>query len=208
MQADFCKCQRPLCPGTGDDLALWRYLAMFFHFLLSSSHLFSSLNFCARFLNLLSPALKALLVCTVLTWDNAERGYCYLQSAGHPQWLCLHYSLCSLWSCFKLLLASREKWCCFVSMLTCLILHLLKVRQCCLEIYSQFVPECVELLSQNKCEASEKDNTVTKKVHQQLICNCGSRFWRAFKENLQSQNHSLLKKSRYYHYFVQAVDLS
>lgn len=30
MQADFCKCQRPLCPVSGDDLALWRYLAMFF----------------------------------------------------------------------------------------------------------------------------------------------------------------------------------
>lgn len=41
-----------------------------------------------------------------------------------------------------------------------------------LEIYSQFVSECVELLSQSKCEASEKDNTATKKVHQQLICNC------------------------------------
>lgn len=40
------------------------------------------------------------------------------------------------------------------------------------EIYSQFVSECVELLSQSKCETSEKDNTATKKVHQQLICNC------------------------------------
>lgn len=41
-----------------------------------------------------------------------------------------------------------------------------------LEIYSQFVSGCVELLSQSKCEALEEDNTATKKVHQQLIRNC------------------------------------
>lgn len=40
------------------------------------------------------------------------------------------------------------------------------------ETYSQFVSECVELLSQSECEASEKDNTAPKKLHQQLICNC------------------------------------
>lgn len=57
-------------------------------------------------------------------------------------------------------------------MLTCLKLHLLKVTLLSVEIYSQFVSECVELLSQSKCETSEKDNTTTKKVHQRLICNC------------------------------------
>lgn len=31
----------------------------------------------------------------------------------------------SLWSCFKLLRASHERWCCLVSMLTCPKLHLL-----------------------------------------------------------------------------------
>lgn len=39
-----------------------------------------------------------------------------------------------------------------------------------LEIYSQFVFDCVELFSQSKCEASVKDNADTQKVHQQLIC--------------------------------------
>lgn len=53
-----------------------------------------------------------------------------------------------------------------------------------LEIYSQFASESVELLSQSKCETSEKENTATKRVHQQLICNCPEvaffYCWRAF----------------------------
>lgn len=159
-------------PSVGSDFFLWRYLTTSFSF----SWLSVSFPMSVFFLKFLGRVPLLIATPQNLYWSStywlgrmqneAPESWASTSPAESPS----HYSLWSLWSWFRLLKATHEKF-----LLPCSHAYVPEIASTqshtvlSLEIYSQLFFECVELFSQSKCEASVK---IIHSKNATLICKC------------------------------------